>query len=318
MTEENYITEVNRLRSRMVEIATRYLENADEAEDITQDALLKLWSVREMHREPTMDRLAFTVLRHLCLKELRRREYRKGNLAIGVDLIDVAQEADDLHDVEEQERRLMMAVGKLPSKQRLLLRMRYINGKDVATIAKLTCSSEQNINKALSRARLAVYKYMSAVVVAVVCLALFPMLWDYDANKEVIADVPAKVEKSHEDESQADVKQLLQPQAGNNNMAFAKHKKHATDAKHKKRATDAKCKKFTDDEVAFAEIQQYYQQVISESYKLVMAEQDANPDFDALCAYAYAQTAALSEEMTGQCSEETAYIENSTNKYDDF
>ena len=292
----------------MVDVATRYLDNHDDAEDITQDALLKLWVMHEMLRESEVDRIVFTVLKHLCIDELRRREYRKGKQTLSIDSIDVAVEADNPQEIEEREKQLMIAVGKLPSKQRLLLQMRYIKGKDVCTIAQITGSTEESINMALSRARNKVYKFM-AVVVAVVCLALFPMLWDYDNTKDVIADVPTKAEKNHKDESQANVKQLMLPQSGNNNMAFVKHKKHAT---------DVKCKKLTDDEVAFAEIQQYYQQVISESYKLVMAEQDTNPDFDALCAYAYAQTAALSEELAGQRYDETTYKENSTNKYDDF
>ena len=173
MTEENYITEINRLRSQMVEVATRYLDNHDEAEDITQDALLKLWAMREILRESEVDRLAFTILKHLCVNELKRREYRRANLSVDIDSIDVAMETDNPHEIEEREQQLMAAVNKLPSRQRLLLEMRYIKGKDVRTISALTGSSEESINMALSRARSKVYKIMAAVVVAVVCIGLF-------------------------------------------------------------------------------------------------------------------------------------------------
>lgn len=308
MTEDRYIIEVKKLRSQMVAVAARYLDNPDEAEDITQDALLKLWAMREILRESEVDRLAFTILKHLCVNELKRREYRRANLSVDIDSIDVAMETDNPQEIEEREQQLMAAVNKLPSRQRLLLEMRYIKGKDVRTISVLTGSSEESINMALSRARSKVYKIMAAVVVAVV-LALFSMLWDYDANKDIIADVPIKIENNHKEESQEIVEKLSLSQVGNNNMTVVKYKKHST---------GAKCKKQIDEEIALAEMQQYYQQVISESYKLVMAEQDTNPDFDALCAYAYAQTAALSEELAGQRSEEMTSKENSTNKFDDF
>lgn len=47
MTADKYTFEVQRLRDRMVAVATRMLDNRDEAEDVTQDALLKLWAVRK-------------------------------------------------------------------------------------------------------------------------------------------------------------------------------------------------------------------------------------------------------------------------------
>ena len=173
MTEENYITEINRLRSQMVEVATRYLDNHDEAEDITQDALLKLWAMREMLHGPGIDRIAFTILKHLCIDELRRREFRKSKQTVGIDSIDIAMEPDTLQEVEEREQQLIIAMGKLPPRHQMLLQMRYIKGKDVRTIAQITGSTEDNINKALYRARSKVYKIMAAVVVAVVCIGLF-------------------------------------------------------------------------------------------------------------------------------------------------
>ncbi len=157
----------------MVAIAMRYLENRDDAEDITQDALLKLWAMREMLRESEVDRLAFMVLKHLCINELKKREYKKSNNVVSIDSIDVALDPDNPQEIEERERQLMMAVDKLPSKQRQLLHMRYIKGKDVHTIAQITGSSEGSIKMALSRVRNKIYKLMTAVVAIVICIGLF-------------------------------------------------------------------------------------------------------------------------------------------------
>lgn len=197
MTEDKYINEVIKLRSRMVAVATRYLENHDEAEDITQDALLKLWFMHEMIREEEVDRLAFTILKHLCINELKKREYRKQDQRVGIDTIDLPLEADNPHEVEEREQQLMKAVSKLPSKQRMLLQMRYINGKDIGTIAQLTGSSEDSIHKALSRARNNIYKYMAAVVVAVICAGVFTFLWQKPAEEQIVANLPVATDTLH-------------------------------------------------------------------------------------------------------------------------
>ena len=181
----------------MVAIAIHYLENHDDAEDITQDALFKLWAMHEMLRESEVDRIAFAVLKHLCIDELRRREYRKGKQTLSIDSIDVAMEADNPQEIEERERQLMVAVGKLPSKQRLLLHMRYIKGKDVHTIAQITGSTEESINMALSRARNTVYKFMAVVVVAVISIGLFAFSYHSANEAPVVASVD-NMENKHE------------------------------------------------------------------------------------------------------------------------
>lgn len=211
MTEDKYITEVKRLRDRMVATATRYLENHDEAEDITQDALLKLWAMHQMLQESDVDRLAFTILKHLCINELKRREYRRGDQSVSIDSIDVAMDSDNPQDIEEREQQLMTAVNKLPSKQRLLLQMRYLTGKDVPTIAALTGGTEQSVNKALSRARLSVYRMMAAVVVAVICMGVFTFLWNKPADKQVIASQHVKQEQPHKPTPAANTDTLAPP-----------------------------------------------------------------------------------------------------------
>ena len=289
----------------MVAIAMRYLGNHDDAEDITQDALIKLWTMHEMLRESEIERIAFAVLKHRCIDELRRREYRKGKQTVSIDNIDVAMESVDPHEVEEREKQLMIAVGKLPSKQRLLLQMRYLNGKDVHTIAQITGSSEESINMALSRARNRVYKLM-AVVVAVVCMVLLPMRWSQTVTQKDMAHVLEKEEKK---KHQEEVKPLLEAQTTSNEKAYAKPKKPAADIKRKMQE---------DDEKILPEVQLHYQQVLSDSSRQSMPTEDMDPDFHALCAYANERTEALSNELVGQRSDDASYRVNATNKYDDL
>ena len=47
MTTEEFQQQAERLRYQLVSIAKRYLGNTDEAEDIAQDAMIKLWLMRD-------------------------------------------------------------------------------------------------------------------------------------------------------------------------------------------------------------------------------------------------------------------------------
>lgn len=172
MTEQVFIDEVQRLQLQMVRVATRYLEDADGAQDMVQDALLKLWCMHDMLQAP-MDRLAFTVLKHRCLDELRKREHRRKADNVSMELLEVADTAtDNLQALEERERQLMRAVRQLPSRQRLLLQMRYVQGTDVETLSRITGSSQDSIRQSLSRARQSVLKALGAVVAACAVILL--------------------------------------------------------------------------------------------------------------------------------------------------
>lgn len=289
----------------MVAIAMRYLGNPDDAEDATQDALLKLWAMHEMLRGHEVERIAFTILKHLCIDRLRQRERRRGVQTIGVDNIDIAMEADNRQETEERERQLMAAVGKLPSRQRLLLQMRYLNGKDVHTIAQITGSTEGSINMALSRARNKVCQLMATVVV-VACLVFIPVCWNQSTSQDVIADVPVKVNETHQDESREDAGALSDPHATSHGVACITPKANA------EQRTLAENKDFTD------EIQLHYQHVLSESHQQTVPDEETNPEFYALCAYAAERTEALSSELVGQRSDGTTYKTNTTNSYDDL
>ncbi|MCF0159716.1 MAG: RNA polymerase sigma factor [Bacteroidaceae bacterium] len=171
MNEQVFIEEVRRLRPQMLRVAIRYLEDADWAEDVVQDALLKLWTMHRMIPQP-MDRLAFTVLKHRCLGELRRRENARKADDVSLDCLDMPdQDADEIQAVEERERELVAAVDRLPSRQRTLLRMHYFEGTGYERIARIMGSTEANVRQQMRRARNAVYKALAAVAVACVGLA---------------------------------------------------------------------------------------------------------------------------------------------------
>ena len=46
MEQNEFEIEAKRMRPALLRMATRYLEDSDDAEDVVQDVLLKLWFLR--------------------------------------------------------------------------------------------------------------------------------------------------------------------------------------------------------------------------------------------------------------------------------
>ena len=45
MEQKEFETEIRRIRKRLLQEAMRYLMDSEEAEDVTQETVLKLWSM---------------------------------------------------------------------------------------------------------------------------------------------------------------------------------------------------------------------------------------------------------------------------------
>ena len=123
--------------------------NADEAEDMVQDAMLKLWQMCAQLKSP-VDGLARVLVRNICLDSIRRRKPREG--------IEYLPPAAGSTEAEEHERieRMMRLVENLPDVPQTILRLRHMEGMEMKDIARLLHMEEAAVRKALSRARQAV------------------------------------------------------------------------------------------------------------------------------------------------------------------
>ena len=157
MTTEEFQQQAVELRKQLVGIAHRYMGNTDEAEDIAQDAMVKLWLMREQLTLPIAG-MASIVTRNLCIDALRKKHQT----------IDIAQLHDeaDFSDDGEQIEQLMKVIDSLPSTQRTILRMRHLQGMEMREIALVLGSTEVAVRKTLSRARKVVRNRLIAIFAA--------------------------------------------------------------------------------------------------------------------------------------------------------
>lgn len=150
MTVDEYNREASRLRPILVATAHRYLNDADGAEDIAQDVLLRLWQMCPQLKIP-IDALAQVLVRNLCIDHLRRQKPREGIEALPPDATTHSETAE-----HERIERMMQIVESLPDVQQTILRLRHMEGMEMKDIARLMQMEEPAVRKALSRARQAV------------------------------------------------------------------------------------------------------------------------------------------------------------------
>ncbi len=153
MERQQFEIEAKRMRPALLRLASRYMEDADEAEDVIQDVLLKLWFLREkLDRYRSVDALAMVITKHLCINQLRTR--RMETVELQQDMQIAGSETTDQRLLEAEEtREVLRVISTLPNLQQAVLRMKHIEGFEVEEIARLTGSTPIAVRTNLSRAR---------------------------------------------------------------------------------------------------------------------------------------------------------------------
>ncbi len=151
MTTEHFTKEVRRMRPMLIGVARRIVNDDEEAEDVVQDTLLKLWQVRdEVDNLPGMARV---IVCHRCLDIIRHRQPM-----LSLHGIEAEDKEDDVTD--ERIERMMTLVSTLPTMQQTVLRLRHMQGMEMCDIARIIGASEVAVRQSLSRARRAVFERM--------------------------------------------------------------------------------------------------------------------------------------------------------------
>jgi RNA polymerase sigma-70 factor, ECF subfamily len=134
-------------------VARRMLRDDMEAEDVAQDAMLRLWrssdrlELGEYGARPWLRR----VVSNLCIDRVRANR----NMTVVDEVPDQPQAADQIHAIERRESasRVDAALKELPERQRLALVLFHYEGASQVEIGKTMGISDEAVESLLSRAR---------------------------------------------------------------------------------------------------------------------------------------------------------------------
>lgn len=138
---------------QILSLAKRMLKDPVEAEDVTQEAMLKLWKMAPNWREgeAKVSTWLYRVASNLCTDRLRKKR--------SVALDEVPEMEDETPNVEAQMitadrgHALRGAMDRLPQRQKLALTLRHFEDLSNPEIADVLETSVEAIESLLSRAR---------------------------------------------------------------------------------------------------------------------------------------------------------------------
>ncbi len=146
---------VRRHSSRFYAAAYRMCAHVEEAEDIVQEAFVKLWNRPE--RWEASKGVKFTtwfykVVMNTALDILRKRKDQVGSNALDF-LPDPAEGADERLESMEQEDLIEAAIQSLPERQRTALNLCFYEGLSNAEAAEIMDVGVKALESLLSRAK---------------------------------------------------------------------------------------------------------------------------------------------------------------------
>ncbi len=142
-----------RLTPRVLAHAVRMLGNYAEAEDVSQDAMLRLWKAAPEWRsgEAKVSTWLYRVVSNLCIDRLRKAQ---------PDGLDSIPEPEDPHDGpadvlqrQSRARALQSALGRLPIRQRQAIVLRDLQGLANPDVAEIMETSVEAVESLLTRGR---------------------------------------------------------------------------------------------------------------------------------------------------------------------
>ena len=139
------------LRQRSVDTARSLGLDADDAEDVAQDALLRLWSLRGELHVGRVEALVVTVARNLSIDIHRRRRTVPMDSRPIID--ELHTQPDTLMEVADDERWLEQRMQALPSTEFQVLHLRQVERKTDQQIAAILGIGIASVPTLLSRAR---------------------------------------------------------------------------------------------------------------------------------------------------------------------
>ena len=160
MNQKDFVLVINPFKDKLFRLAKRLLVSTEEAEDATQEILVKLWSKNEnLETYNSVEALAMTMTKNYCLDQLKSK--RAGNLKIvHTNFTDREPRLDKQFEDSDSLKWVEKIINQLPEQQRLIIQLRDIEQCEFSEIAKITEMNETAVRVALSRARKTIREYM--------------------------------------------------------------------------------------------------------------------------------------------------------------
>ncbi|UKM64677.1 RNA polymerase sigma factor [Flavobacteriaceae bacterium GSB9] len=153
MTQTEFLNIVLPFKDKVFRLAKRLLVSTEEAEDATQEVLLKLWNNKKKIQDyKNVEAFSMTMTKNYCFDKLKSKQAQNLKLVHSnyEDKQTALQKQVELNDSVNWVAKIIEA---LPEQQRMIIQLRDVEEYDYDEISKMLDMNQTAIRVALSRAR---------------------------------------------------------------------------------------------------------------------------------------------------------------------
>lgn len=153
MKQAEFLNVVMPFKDKLYRLAKRLLVSSEEAEDATQEILLKLWSKKKkIESYNNVEAFAMTMTKNFCLDRLKSKQANNLKLVhsnYGDDNSSLQRQVEARDSIDWVQK----IMEELPEQQKLVLQLRDVEQYEYEEIEELLDMKPTAIRVALSRAR---------------------------------------------------------------------------------------------------------------------------------------------------------------------
>ncbi len=157
MNLEDFETRVLPAKNKLFRFALRLLGSSEEAKDVVQETMIKVWNGRDMAEVQNMEAWCMRITKNLSLDKLRSRQRKlTGSIDVRFDMVHESLSPHEKTEIHESMKRIDELMANLPDKQRQVMHLRDIEGYSYNEICDVLALDMNQVKVNLFRARNAV------------------------------------------------------------------------------------------------------------------------------------------------------------------
>lgn len=143
------------LKNVLYRLALRITLNREEAEDVVQDTLIRIWNKgNDLAELDSLEAYSLTVCRNLALDRVRLSSNSDASIEeYAIDSADTASSPLERMELQDRVQTVRKIVDSLPERQRSCMQLRDFEGKPYREIADILGMTEEQVKVNIFRAR---------------------------------------------------------------------------------------------------------------------------------------------------------------------
>jgi len=154
IAEKQFLDQIQQIRDRIFRVSKRILISKEEAEDATQEVILKLWTMDKEKRNSfkSIEAYSLTMTKNYCLDRLKSKQAQVTTLNEELSHRPANSLQQQL-EIGDQLRWVTHLIDQLPEKERMIIQLREIEQFEYDQIATILNIPEGTVRVYLSRIR---------------------------------------------------------------------------------------------------------------------------------------------------------------------